>query len=287
MVYAGLHPVRLIVQAHNVGLAPKTFRASYVPTLPNGYETPAPGTDVDASGDGFPYDAPLPDGRRHIALVFPTLPREDNDWSRPARPDTRHGKLYLRSDDAAGKPCIAAFPEGMDSLVGITDDHRILAARLRSLPQKNEDIRFLSPRTVDLTRVGVLDNPAPPEHFQALAPRVGFVEEIAISPTGNRILWSISFLRHTNPIVAWAARYWKYLDRYATTRDAIGVYVTGLHGEDPVRIGEETAEPLRSSTANSKSALTPLPAHLRWEPDGKGIRFACGENDYTMALDGR
>ena len=225
------------------------------------------GEPNDGSGadSGFPLDE-----HRQVALALPS------------------GHLYLTSDDAPQieSPRIGAFPPEFNTIIGATSDHRLYGANLQtsdttattSAEPKDRE----RPPFIDCVVQGILENPTPAARFRIHAPRVGKVNELLVSPQGDRLVWAIRYTREPYSWVAWAAKNIKFTTPYTQSCPALSVWTTDIHGGHPHHIGEEAVVPDASGAVPLGTLINELPANFAWSADAKEIQFSFDSGRYAV-----
>lgn len=175
------------------------------------------------------------------------------------------GEVRMNSLDAPDRGGIPlALPAGIYALIGVTPDYRLIAS----------DTLGNVSKPITLYEIGLYPNPTPGRKFTVMMPDGAEIRDIALSPQGDRLAWSL-FSKRVPPMRAFLAKLLPSLVKNATPSYGISLWTSRTDGKELRELGFQEVKP--------NDPALPEPVDLRWTPDGKRLSFRYKEALYVMS----
>jgi hypothetical protein len=209
------------------------------------------------TGDRFPGSPPdastamrLPDGQRMLRLT---------------------GSYYMElSSDDVDETAVLAVPKGIQSLVGVTPDYRLVGSSFPSSPINRVK------GTIEFMQWGINGNLTTERRSKATVPPNGDLRTLSLSPQGDRLLWTLQFRRPLRGTGRLISRFPGLLRVFPLQR-SVAVYISDVDGANLRPVAE-----LGIPDARLNAPPAPEPTGFHWSPDGKAIRFTYKNEFYSL-----
>lgn len=146
-------------------------------------------------------------------------------------------------------------------------------------PQGRGIVTYWMPGAVvpmDCWEFGIEPNAAPPRPFRIPLPTKGRVDELALSPQADRLVWRL-YCERESSVMGLLQKLFPRME--LETRRTVEFWVSRLDGREPRCLGTQPAKPDYLPGHNG-------PGHMRWTPDGKRVSFLYQSRLYTIPAEG-
>ena len=172
----------------------------------------------------------------------------------------------LYNTEAGDDATVAVHVEGPSRTpVGMTPDGRLVSSDVSTDHAVGRSI-FVQ---------GVCNSQAPLRTYTSTLPADAVVKEIALSPKGDQVAWTVS-RTYTSPLYKYLKRFSPKLAAKSGPRQVISIYLSSLDCKKLRQLGMEDF-PANVPTDEVRST--------RWRPNGKGISYRWRHGIYLIPVD--